>query len=291
MRKALIKMAVAGLVLTPSAGLAGPALYDLGIFLYGADPFAAAFYGQAPAAPQAVMAPAPAPVPGQFAAQPPMMVQQAPVLMPVTVAPQMTPAMPGSTRVAGLSLDRAYLVGNIGFASFADATNTGTGVNNTFAFDSGVTAQIAYGYRWQERVTTELEVAMRATGAKTVKEIGATAAVATGNVSVLSFLANATYEFPGRFRATPYLMGGLGFARYAASSVAAPGSSTVDSSDWVIGYQMGGGLVYPLAGRWSLDASYRYFATTQPSLKNAAVQTFKTDVSTHNFLVGARYKL
>lgn len=282
MRKALIRATVAGLMLMPGAGLAGPALYDLGIFLNGADPFAAAFYGQQTAAPQAVMAPAPAPALGQFAARPPATV---PTQMP------MTPAMPDSRTFTGLSLDRAYLVGNIGIASLSEATNSGTGVNNKFAFDSGFAAQVAYGYRWQDRVTTELEVALRAAGAKTVKESGATAATATGNVSVLSFLANATYEFPGRYRATPYLMGGLGFARYAASSVAAPGSSTVDSSDWVIGYQLGGGLVYPLAGRWSLDASYRYFATTQPSLKNAAAQTFKTDVSTHNFLVGARYQL
>jgi len=39
------------------------------------------------------------------------------------------------------------------------------------------------------------------------------------------------------------------------------------------------------AGRWSLDASYGCFTITQPRLKAAAVQTFKTDVSTRNFLV------
>ena len=110
-------------------------------------------------------------------------------------------------------------------------------------------------------------------------------------MAVVPILANATYEFPNQYRTTPYALGGLGFARYSALSVAAAGSSTVKSSDWVIGYQLGAGLVFPLNDRWGLDLSYRYFATTQPELKNAAGVAFKTDVSTHNLLVGARFKL
>ena len=120
---------------------------------------------------------------------------------------------------------------------------------------------------------------------------GGAAVKATGDVSVMSVLANVTYELPNLYQVTPYALGGLGFTRYTAASVAAAGSSTVKSSDWVIGYQFGAGLIYPLGDRWALDVSYRYFATTKPELKNAAGLAFKTDVSNHNLLMGARFKL
>ena len=207
-----------------------------------------------------------------------------------TLAPGAAQLRSGRT-FAGLALDRAYLAGNLGFSSMTDPTNSGTGVNNKWVLESGFVLQAAYGYRWTDRATTEIEIASRANGAKSVTPSGGAAVSATGNVAVVSILANATYEFPNQYRTTPYALGGLGFARYSALSVAAAGSSTVKSSDWVIGYQLGAGLVLPLDDRWALDVSYRFFATTQPELKNAAGVAFKTDVSTHNPLVGARFKL
>ena len=46
-----------------------------------------------------------------------------------TVAPGAAQMQSGRT-FAGLALDRAYLVGNLGFSSMTDAMNSGTGVNN-----------------------------------------------------------------------------------------------------------------------------------------------------------------
>lgn len=278
----------AALVAAPGAALAGPSLYDLTIFLTGVDPFAAAFYGPAPGVPVLpVVTPPPLVGVGRAAAT---AAEVPDAVVGATLAPGAAQLRSGRT-FAGLALDRPYLVGNLGFSSMTDPTNSGTGVNNKWVLESGFVLQAAYGYRWTDRAATEIEIASRANGAKSVTRSGGAAVSATGNVAVVSILANATYEFPNQYRTTPYALGGLGFARYSALSVAAAGSSTVKSSDWVIGYQLGAGLVLPLDDRWALDVSCRFFATTQPELKNAAGVAFKTDVSTHNLLVGARFKL
>ncbi|MBT3396504.1 MAG: outer membrane beta-barrel protein, partial [Alphaproteobacteria bacterium] len=259
---ALFAVIVAGAIAIPGAALAGPTTYDLSIFLGAPDPFAAAFYGATPgtilAAPPVAPAPfarapiAPGPVTPRPVAPVAAIAAAAPAVVPIK-SPVVTVPETQSTvrRVAGLALDRAYLVGNVGFVSASDATNSGTGVNNKWIFDSGLMVQAAYGYRWQERATTEVEVAWRSVGAKTVTESGGAAIKATGDVSVMSVLANVTYEFPNGYQVTPYALGGLGFARYTAASVTAPGSSTVKSNDWVIGYQFGAGLIYPLGDRWA----------------------------------------
>ena len=306
MRKALIAAAFAGAIAIPGLAVAGPSLYDISILLGADDPFAAAFYGVAPVLPTEIPALQPAPITrGPFPPTPvaPQPIPIAPTV-PVAVAAAAPTAVPVEVRldpvaqrdstvrwIMGLALDRAYLAGSIGVLTGGDASNSGTGVNNKWVFESGILAQAAYGYRWQDRTTTEIEIAGRAVGAKTVKESGGAAVKATGNVTVLSFMANVTYEFPNQYQVTPYALGGMGFARYSAASVAAAGSSTVKSDDWVIGYQLGAGLLYPLNDKWALDVSYRHFATTQPELKNAAGLAFKTDVSHHNFLMGARFKL
>jgi len=305
MRKALIAATFAGAIAIPGTAVAGPSLYDIRILLGADEPFAAAFYGVAPGLSTEIPAFLPAPITRAPFSPTPVAPQPMPIAQTVTVAIEadaptavpvevrldpVTQRDPTVRQIMGLALDQAYLAANFGFLTAGDASNSGTGVNNKWVFESGILVQAAYGYRLQD-TTTEIEIAGRAVGAKTVTESGGAAVKATGNVTVLSFLANVTYEFPNQYQVTPYALGGLGFARYSAARVAAAGSSTVKSDDWVIGYQLGAGLLYPLNDKWTLDVSYRYFATTQPELKNAAGLAFKTDVSHHNFLMGARFKL
>ena len=103
------------------------------------------------------------------------------------------------------------------------------------------------------------------------------------------FRSNVKWAPEFNWRFNPYLLGGAGIAQHKMTDVAAAGVSTVNSSDWVIAYQLGFGAEWPLSPRWSLDSSYRYFSTLAPELTDAAGRTFETAVASHNVLVGARY--
>lgn len=278
----------ASLLAVPCAALAGPSTYDLGVFLGQPDPFAAAFYGQQAASPVLI---APAAIPTLGPTVPAAVIAGAPpATVPVEV--RLTPAAPPTRNFLGLALDRAYFSLSAGTVVANKTKNQGGGVNNTHDYDAGIGLTGAYGYRWREGVTTEVEIAWRRVPVGTITEASTgVAQTASGTISLWSILANATKEFDWDRPLTPYVLGGLGFAFYSANAVTAADSTIVSNGDWVIAYQLGGGFMTPLRGRWWLDASYRYFLTTQPELANADARIFKSDHDSHNLSLGLRYHL
>lgn len=319
-------IAAAALTALAAAGAeAGPRLYDLKVF-FGPDSFATQFWGQAqgvvplasaPPAPapsllRSQIVPAPAPVPVQVLPAPaavPVQVLPAPAAPPVAAAelerglrpipPIVDPASPGAVPVeirtqqpAGFlpSITGRYMVGNFGIASYAEASNSGGTVDHKTSYDSGIAVQFALGYEWDPRWDLEAEFALRNAAAGTITPSGGTAGTATGTLLTMSFMANGVRGFEMRWPVTPYFIFGGGFARVTARSIDAAGVSKTDSTNWALAYQFAGGFDYPLSAQWSVDASYRYFATTKPDFTNAENAAYKSTLAVHNFLVGTRYR-
>lgn len=304
-----------GLLQGPVAPAQPPAaqgqLYDFRAILGQPDPFAQQFWGQ-PVVPPRPAAPAPAPtpprpptavptpVPGPQAQLTPApappaagLPAQAPVAVQVVPAPPRAAASPSPGPALGAAApqpSRWYAAGALGAATLGEATNTGPGVANEHAYDVGTLLLAALGNQRNANLAFEAEVAYRRFGLSTVTPAGGAPVTATGTVTTLSLMANATWTQGFGWRFNPYLLGGAGLARHQMDDVMAAGVADVTGNDLVIAYQVGFGAAIPVTPRWALDASYRYFATLAPELKDAVGNTFETSVASHNFLVGARYR-
>jgi len=120
---------------------------------------------------------------------------------------------------------------------------------------------------------------------------GVTTSNVTGGSHVVSFMGNGYYDFHlPNTRLTPYIGGGIGFARVEANDLRANNAQLVSDSDVVFAYQAGGGVSYPLTPHTDAFLDYRYFATQDPSFTDSTGGTIRTDLETHNVSVGLRYK-
>lgn len=219
---------------------------------------------------------------------------QAPAPVQIVTARPTPLAVPQQPRIALAAPEplpsRWYLSGNVGMATLGEATNTGANVANEHAYDAGPALTVALANTRSNTLAVEGEFGLRGFGMSTVTPSGGVPVTATGTISTMSLMGNAIWS-PGYFswRFNPYLLGGAGIARHQMQDVVAGGVTSVTSSAWTLAYQLGFGAEYPLTARWSLDASYRYFATLAPELKDANGDTFETAVASHNLLFGARY--
>lgn len=97
----------------------------------------------------------------------------------------------------------------------------------------------------------------------------------------LGILANIWLDARNSTRFTPYIGGGVGFARGHAAS---PGP--IENSITGVAYQAGGGLGYTITSETVLDLGYRYFGITSTSRGNSGSDTLVGS----SFLVGTRFR-
>lgn len=189
-----------------------------------------------------------------------------------------------------------YVSGHLGLAMPRTATATAAtapGVSLDFDYDTGLALDLALGYRfgaarlegeiaYQKSDFNDVTVTVAGVGSASLKDAGVPF---SGDTTATSFLLNGYYDFQNSSAFTPYLTAGLGLARVKASfslpSVPASGSD----SDTVFAYQIGAGCEYAINQTVSIDARYRYFATSDPSFG-----TLDAEFSSHNLMLGARVK-
>ena len=102
----------------------------------------------------------------------------------------------------------------------------------------------------------------------------------SGNIEVVSLLANAYWDIYTGSGVKPYLTAGVGAARVQFESI--PFLSEHDS---VFAYQLGAGVAIPLTKGVKLDARYRYFSTAEFSLNDGA----QSRLSSNSVLLGLRF--
>lgn len=101
------------------------------------------------------------------------------------------------------------------------------------------------------------------------------------DVSLLTLMANAYYDFDAGSGVKPYIMGGLGMAHINVSDTFA------DETDNVFAWQLGAGLGFEVADNTTLDLGYRYLKPSDFSVDDSAD---KAEWAVHNFMVGLRYQ-
>jgi opacity protein-like surface antigen len=213
----------------------------------------------------------------------------------------------GKTQGQPEQLGDWYLSGFIGGAFLEGARNQGEGGHSLSlqnANDPGYAIRGAFGSYRTSQVRVEGEISFRRAGFGTVSvtndgglgaaagraSLGGFRGSASGDVSALSFMANAYYDYDTGSPWRPYWALGVGFARVALESVRIAGVPVADDEDWVFAYQFGLGIGYEITPRTTLALDYRYFATLDPTLRDAAGGKFTSDFTSHNLSIGIRYR-
>ena len=164
--------------------------------------------------------------------------------------------------------------------------------------DNNYDAEFQPGFLLGGAIGTKLDNGFRIEGEitytdATLKQVSGTAAgtsynteVVGGDMSTISFMGNAAYDFPNNSRLTPFLMGGVGIAGLFLNEFKATETAIADDMDWVFALQLGGGVTFALDDRTKIELGYRYFETQDPEFSDANGTPFESVYASHNFLVG-----
>jgi opacity protein-like surface antigen len=181
-----------------------------------------------------------------------------------------------------------YVSGQAGISIFEDANNSLGGTTLVSSYDPGWALGGALGYSFPSGARLEGEIGYRRNDLDTISVNGASAG-AQGDEGALSFMVNLWYDVDFGLPVTPYVGGGIGFARLSFDNVRVGGNQIVDDEDTVLAYQVGIGISYPIAPKLDMTVDYRYFATEDPSFTATNGASFNSEFHSHNIMVGLRF--
>ncbi|MCH7498803.1 MAG: porin family protein [Nitrospinae bacterium] len=173
---------------------------------------------------------------------------------------------------------QAYLSGNIGFGIRPDADiSTGEQFQNDPAF----VINGAIGVELNPTIRIEGEIGLHTNTA----DISGFADEFT--FGIVSFMGNGYFDIPTNSPLRPYVGVGLGFA--VANLEQDFFGITADDSDLVAAFQLMAGLGYDISPKATLTFGYRYFTTSDPTFVLFGAP-FETEITSHDFLFGARFR-
>jgi opacity protein-like surface antigen len=172
-----------------------------------------------------------------------------------------------------------YLSGNIGFGIRPDANISITPL--PFENDPAFVINGAIGMELNPMIRAEGEIGLHSNTA----DQGGTSVDWT--FRTISFMGNGYFDIPTNSPLRPYVGAGLGFA-----VVQLEGENfglTASDSDLVGAFQLMAGVGFDISPKATLTFGYRYFTTTDPGF-NDAFGSFETEYTSHDFLLGARFR-
>ena len=181
--------------------------------------------------------------------------------------------------------DKAYIGGALGLTKTADADWSESTLPATGDFELGSAANIAVaaGVKVNPHLRTELEFSYRKADIDSASILGVNIPGSSGDLKTMALMANAYYDFTPDKQISPYVSGGLGFARHDGEYTVT-GIGTDSDQDTVFAWQLGTGLSYDLNERVNLFGGYRWLASS-----DAEYGTLDVEYDAHEFRLGARY--
>ena len=171
--------------------------------------------------------------------------------------------------------------GGIAMAMDTDVDNMiGHGGTAKVTYDSGWAATFAAGYDFLGPLRADVEYLWQKNDVDTLMYKNEYGNFTEGDFKLQAFMFNGYYDVQTNSPWTPYVGGGIGWAKLDLNT---PGLPTSDYDD-TLAYQVMGGVAYAVTSQLSLDAQYRFTGTGDASIKGA-------DYSMHsnNVMVGVGY--
>ncbi len=186
-----------------------------------------------------------------------------------------------STASAGI-----YISGNLGAVFLNDADIKDDGDSGELTFDNGGVVTFALGTTIGSAGRIEVEIGGRSNDLDemSVDDFDGDFDI-DGDVTTVSYMGNAYYDFKNESRFTPFVGGGLGFANVEYDFDKIDGDKINEKEDDnVMAYQIMLGGSYAATEQLSIDLQYRFFGTEDPDLDGTDVE-----YQSHNVMLGLRY--
>jgi opacity protein-like surface antigen len=172
----------------------------------------------------------------------------------------------------------SYLSGNIGSVSTSDSDikygeNTGE-----LSFDSGFSATGALGHTLGRTGRVEAELGYRINDIDKLKVDGLGTTANHGEITTISLMGNAYWDFATGTDFTPFVGAGIGVANIEAEI-----DQIGSDDDTVLAYQLIAGGSIAVTENLHIDLQYRYFSTSDPDFDG-----LEAEYNTHNLMVGLR---
>jgi opacity protein-like surface antigen len=151
-------------------------------------------------------------------------------------------------------------------------------------FDVGIRFDIGGGYRFCEWFSAEVETGVIH---NYIDEIGAADDLGDTSLANVPLLFNAVFELPTGTPFVPFAGVGAGVS-FTVLTIDDVGGLDGDDSDAVFAYQGFAGVRYNISDQWSVNLTYKYFRTTDPSweVRNASGDIEVEGARTHAVMAG-----
>ncbi|NIQ01886.1 MAG: outer membrane beta-barrel protein [Nitrospinaceae bacterium] len=171
-----------------------------------------------------------------------------------------------------------YLSGNVGFIIRSDAKIAGE--SGKFDNDPGFAINGAIGAWLRKEIRIEGELGLHYNAGDRVPQNQ------DFNFSLITFMGNGYYDVPTKSPLKPYVGAGLGLGLARGSEDV----SNTSDTDFVGVAQLMAGLGYQFRTNATFTFGYRYVITTDPDFILAEPGAFETEWTSHDFMLGARFK-
>ncbi len=189
--------------------------------------------------------------------------------------------------------DGFYVELDVGASFIADADLSGSGLNGTAHLDPGFNVGGAAGYRFLDRFRAEVSLDYRRAEVDKVKGGGVTLAGA-GDAGVFSAMANGYFDIDLGWAVQPYVGAGIGIGVVDIDSDSSANILIVDDTSTEFAWNVMAGLSYPITEKVILSGGYRYFSTTDATLRATLVgvgsANLKAEIGVHEMVFGVRYE-
>lgn len=188
------------------------------------------------------------------------------------------------------SADSFYVSGALGAAFFSDATATANkGALSDFSveYETGFSVAGALGYEFSNGIRVEGELDYSRVELDQISQAGVQNS-GNGNVSTVTGMINGIYGLKlNNF--TPYLGGGVGFAKFSFDSSTTANFNAVDDKDTVFAYQVLAGIEKKLGDSIKLGVGYKFVRYNDVGLRDVTGITLDSDQNVHKVEVRVRY--
>lgn len=188
-----------------------------------------------------------------------------------------------------------WYVGLSAGVAYVEDSDLSNAVSGDLEYDTGVAATASLGYmpffgnQALDNVRIEAELGYRYQSLDSFSNAGVSSN-AGDYARIVTYLANAYYDFRSDSQWTPYLGAGLGGA--SVNLPTGSGLGNTDEKDAVFAYQFLGGVTYaptsiPMT-EWGIG--YRYFTADSPRFATATSHIKLDDITSHNIEANARFR-
>jgi opacity protein-like surface antigen len=186
--------------------------------------------------------------------------------------------------MTSMAVDNSFYIkanAGIGMAMDSDIDNMPNNAGTAkITYDSGWVGSAAVGFDFAGPMRTDVEYIWQKNDVDTLLYKNQYGNFTEGDFKTQTVMVNGYYDIKTGTPWTPYIGGGIGWAKLDLNTPGLPSSDYDDT----VAYQIIGGVAYDVTSQFYIDAQYRFMATGDATISGADY-----DLTTNNVMLGFGY--